>query len=233
MIAPLILFPSLRARSRGWPDSVYHTVWPTVKGGCEGVGRSERLQAGNKNHCLVSLTASRSMCPLSMLVSKNLSVLNIYLYSHSALEGETVMTWRDRKGGQKCWDGIECKTMWSWLLSTEPVGHCNLYPVSVWCQPAREVWAGHRSWCQVSLTVWKQISIPVWLGIEPQYLLMATWNGSVASTIQSSTVMLSCLIPNLSHNLDNLHGFSCMAAFDEFGLFLLKHKKSATARNSP
>lgn len=174
-IAPLILFPPLRSPSGWHPDSVR----VTAKGGKEWAGRSERLQAGNKKSLLPASRCLQVNVPpflsLSMVVCRNLlSTFNIYFYSNAALRGAMIMIWSgEKKGGRNSWDKVECMTMC--LLSTEPAGHGNLDPVSTWSNRAREAWAGHRSWCQLSQrvlaesAVWKQTSLPVQLGTEPPY----------------------------------------------------------------
>ncbi len=139
MIVPLILFPPLTSPRGLHPDS----VWQTVKGGWEGAGRSERLQAGNKNHCLPPLTASRSMCPLflslSTLVSRNLSALVTFIFTAILLYRER-WSWHERekrKEGKNLEMELNEWLCGMCLLCIEPAGHRNLYPVSTWCDLAR------------------------------------------------------------------------------------------------
>lgn len=87
---------------------------------------------------------------------------------------------------------------WSWMSDCVVCAFCPLnlqdIVIPILSQPSvirrGEVWAGHRSWWQVSQRVlvesaaWKQTSLPVQLGIEPQYLLRTIWNVSVAILMQ-------------------------------------------------
>lgn len=159
---------------------------------------------------------------LSMVVCRNLlSTFNIYFYSNGAQRGAMIMIWSgEKKGGWNSWGKVECMTMC--LLSTEPAGHGNLYPVSTWSNRAREAWAGHRSWCQVSQrvlaesAVWKQTSLPVQLDTEPTYRMKCVhsikWTQNQAPHWKLSLIFLSCLLhiffdyrfPDLSLNLDSL-----------------------------
>lgn len=140
------------------------------------------------SHLHLPVNVSLSLYYYCMLVSTSLLVLlKIFFFFYSSLQ--MVMTWwraKKRRAGILKWSGMhhyEVHVFWC-LLSTEPAGHCNLCPVSAWCDPAQELWTSHRSQCHVSYTLSeKQTRLPVGLGIEPQYFLSTDWNVSVALSI--------------------------------------------------